>query len=77
MRHRCWKVGKHGDEGGGVLLPLKGLNVRHYTCFNLLHTPLAFTFITTINTLDVISNVFAQPLVLNVVIFLVRDPFIE
>ena len=74
MRHRCWKVGKHGDEGGGVLLPLKGLNVRHYTCSNMLHTPLALTFITTINTLiDVISNAFAQ----HIVIFLVWDPIIE
>ena len=40
MRHRCWKVGKHGDEGGGVLLPLKGLNVRHYTCFDRSAHPL-------------------------------------
>ena len=40
----------------------------------MLHTPLALTFITTINTLiDAISNVFAQ----RVVIFLVWDPFIE
>ena len=34
-----WLVGKAGEREG-VLLPLKGLNVRHYTCFGRSAHPL-------------------------------------